>query len=238
MSMNGQKVVVTGGSSGIGLATAQALVERGAGVIIASRSPEKLEKAGRMLGPEAETHTLDVTREEEVKAFFEKIGPFDHLITAASGVAGGGFLDLGTAAARALFESKFWGQYHAVKYGAPFLRKGGSITLFSGFVSRKPLAGFSTYAAIDGAIESLARVLALELAPLRVNVVTPGLIDTPAWESMPEEARSAQFAAVATALLVKRVGRAEDVVKAILYLIDNAFATGAIIDVDGGHRCI
>lgn len=236
MSVEGKKVVITGGSSGIGMATAKALIAQGANVAIASRSPEKLKRASELLGPKAETYSLDVTREWDVKDFFEEVGPFDHLVTAAGPEAGDKpILQLNTAAARSMFESKFWGQYYAAKYGAPKIQDGGSITMFSGWISRKPMAGLSTFAAIDGAIESLIRILALELAPIRVNAVTPGAIETPLWNSMPEDDRRATLNAFAAALPVKRVGKPEDVKKAVLYLIDNGFTTGAVIDVDGGQ---
>ncbi|MEW6324434.1 MAG: SDR family oxidoreductase [Nitrospirota bacterium] len=238
MSLKGKKIVITGGSSGIGLATARALANWEAEVIIAGRTVPKLEQAKQSLGPRAAAAPLDVTREPDVKRAFENIGPFDHLITAASGVAMGAFREIDTAAARELFESKFWGQYLCAKHAAGRLRPGGSIVLFSGIASRKPMAGLSTYAAIDGAIESLARTLALELAPIRVNVVTPGVIETPAWDGMPEPVRRAQLDAIAASLPVKRVGTPDDVAKTVLYLLDNEFMTGAIVDVDGGHRVI
>jgi NAD(P)-dependent dehydrogenase (short-subunit alcohol dehydrogenase family) len=237
MSIAGKKVVITGGSSGIGLVTAQAVVAQEAHVIIVGRSPEKLRVARQQIGKNVETTELDVTKEADVQSFFEAVGPFDHLITAAGPEAGDQpLLQLETGAARAMFESKFWGQYYAVKYAAPSLRSGGTITLFSGWISRKPMAGLSTFAAIDGAIESLARVLALELAPIRVNVVTPGVIQTPLWNPLPEEARRATLSSFASALPVQRVGQSEDVSKAILYLIDNGFSTGAVVDIDGGQK--
>lgn len=236
MSMQAKKVVITGGSSGIGLATAKELVAAGAQVVIAGRSAQKLEQASVMLGPLAETYTLDVTKEREVEDFFAKVGSFDHLVTAAGPEAGDKpVLQLQTAAARNMFESKFWGQYYAAKYGAPKLRDEASITLFSGWISRKPMVGLSTFAAIDGAIESLTRVLALELAPIRVNAVVPGAIETPLWHSIPETQRREILDSFAVSLPVKRVGQAEDVSKAVLYLIDNGFTTGAVIDIDGGQ---
>lgn len=236
MTLADQRIVITGGTSGIGLAAARALAAQGARLVVASRSPERLAAAAAELGPDAEAVPLDVTDEAAVDAFFEQVGPFDHLVTTAGEQAlDAPVLQLDTAVARRLFDVKYWGQYHAARHGAPRLRPGGSITLFSAWLARKPTAGFPTYAAIDGAIESLARVLALEIAPLRVNVVSPGVIDTPLYDNLPADLRRDVLAGVAAELPVKRIGTPEDVAKAVLYLIGNGFSTGAVVDVDGGH---
>ncbi len=237
MVMDGQTIVITGGGSGIGLATARAVVAQGAHVVIAGRTPEKLAQARAVLGPRARTHVLDALREEDVRAFFSDVGPFDHLVTAAGPQAGDvAFLDMDMAAVRERFDAKFWTQYHAVKHGAPLVRAGGSIVLFSGWMGRKPMLGVSTYAAIDGAIEALTKNLALELAPIRINAVNPGVIATPLWDSLPEEMRRGVLDGFAHSLPVGRVGTPEDVSKAVLFLMDNGFATGAIVDVDGGIK--
>ncbi len=132
MSLKGKKVIVIGGSSGIGLATARAAAAEGARVLIASRSREKLEQAGAIIGGRPGIFVLDVTRDEEVRSFFARAGEFDHLVTTAASGATGAFLDLPLEAVQALFESKFWGQYRTARYGAGQIRPGGSITFFSG----------------------------------------------------------------------------------------------------------
>lgn len=234
-----KKVVITGGSAGIGLATAKALAQQDAHLIIASRSQDKLDRAKKEIGKNCETHKLDVSDEDAVKRFFDNVGNIDHLVTPAAGGALGPLLELPTASARNVVDSKLWGQYHTAKYGAPKLGSGSSITFFSGIVSRKPMAGTSTYTIIAGAMESLTRCLALELAPIRVNCVTPGVIDTPLWgEIIGEDQAEQNFKAVAATLPVRRVGTADDVAQAVLYLMGNGYATGTIVDVDGGHRCI
>lgn len=236
MSIEGKKVVVTGGSSGIGLASARALAGFGAEVVVASRSEEKLANAIDEIGDGVEARVLDVTHEGDVKTFFEEIGPFDHLVMAAGEQAvDAPVMDLDTSVARRIFEVKYWGQYHAIKHGAQLIRDRGSVVMFSAWLARKPAVGFPTYAAIDGAVESLARVLSLELAPTRVNVVSPGVIDTSLYDNLPEEAKVSIFEGVAATLPVERVGTAEDVAKAVLYLLENEFSTGAVVDVDGGH---
>ena len=180
--LTGAHIVITGGGSGIGLATARrALALDAEQVVVAGRDADRLAAAAAHLGSRSTPLVLDVTDETAVRHALQAVGPFDHLVTAAAGNYRSTFPQLDTAAARQLFESKFWGQHHCVRHGAPLLRSGGSITLFSGWISRKPAPGTSTLAAVDGAIEALARVLSLELAPLRVNVVSPGAIDTPRW---------------------------------------------------------
>ena len=179
----GRTVVITGGASGIGLATARMVVNRGGSVILMGRSPERLKAAREALGSAASTIQLDVTDEDAVRTAFADIDRVDHLVTAAAGTLRGPLVDLDTRHARQLFEVKYWGQHHSIKYGAPRLAPRGSVVLFSGWISRKPAAEMSTLAAIDGAIEALARILALELAPVRVNAITPGQIDTPLWRS-------------------------------------------------------
>jgi len=235
-TLMGKKVVIVGGSSGIGLATAKVAAEKGSEVLIAGRSADKLDRAVTEIGSACSAKQLDVTDEEAVKAFFEDIESIDHLITSASGSVLGAFLEMETSDARALVESKLWGQYYLAKYAAPKLSSDASITFFSGIVSQRPMAGASTYAIIAGAMESLTRSLALELAPVRVNCITPGVIDTPVWsELLPDDIKAQQFSSIASALPVKRVGTPEDVSKAVLYVMENEFATGSIINVDGGY---
>jgi len=235
MSLSGKRIVIIGGSSGIGLATAKAAVAQGAGVVIAGRSPEKIEKARAEIGGPVVGFPLDVSQEAAVKAFFAKVGPFDHLTTPGSTIRGGPFLTTDTATARADFDSKFWGQYLAAKYGATLIRSGGSIVFFAGIWSQRPAPGYPSVAAVNSAIEGLTRALAGELAPIRVNAVSPGLVDTPIYAGMPEDQRQAVFNAFAAAAPVKRVGRPEELAHAVLYLMANTFTTGSTLYVDGGY---
>lgn len=238
MSLKEKKVVIIGGSSGMGLASAKAAAAEGAYVLIAGRSKEKLNKALDEIEGEAESHSLDVTREEEVRDFFARLGTFDHLVTSAATGAVGPFMEIEAAAVRGVFESKFWGQYYAARYGATGILPGGSITMFAGVASHKPLPGLVAYAAVNGAVEGLCRALAVELAPLRVNVISPGIVMTPAYSGMPEEEREEMFQALAEKLPVRRVGRPEDVAQTVLYLMGNGYTTGTVIHVDGGHLLV
>jgi NAD(P)-dependent dehydrogenase (short-subunit alcohol dehydrogenase family) len=234
MSLAGKTVVIIGGSSGIGFATAKAVLGEGGAVLIVGRSEAKLRDAKAQLGGKVRTASLDATSEPGVKRFFEQMGAFDHLVTTASGFASGPVRMLETATARSFFESKFWSQYYAAKYGAGHIRQGGSITFFAGIASRKPFPGLAVAAAIDGAIESLARTLAVELAPVRVNVVSPGLVATPVYDAMPEVERNALFQSYAAKLPVKRIGQPEDIAATVVYVMQNTYTTGTILDVDGG----
>jgi NAD(P)-dependent dehydrogenase (short-subunit alcohol dehydrogenase family) len=235
MNLKDKRIVIIGGTSGMGLATAKAAAVRGAQVVIGGRHYDKLEKAKKEIGGQVEGLTLDVGDEGEIRAFFEWAGKFDYLTTPGSTTHGGRFLSLDTAAAKADFQSKFWGQYLAAKYGAPRIRPGGAIVFFAGMWGQRPPAGVATVAAINSAIEGLARALAVELAPIRVNAVSPGLVDTPLFNGMPAAQREALFAGFAAAAPVKRVGRPEDVSQTVLYLLTNPFTTGSTIYVDGGY---
>jgi NAD(P)-dependent dehydrogenase (short-subunit alcohol dehydrogenase family) len=238
MSLKEKKVVIIGGSSGIGLASAKAAAAAGAYVLIAGRSQKNLHKALEEIEGEAEGRILDVTQEREVEQFFVDIGGIDHLVTTAASGAVGPFLEMESAAFRAVVESKFWGQYYVARFGAPCIKSGGSLTLFAGVASVKPLPGLAAYAAVNGAIEGLCRTLAVELAPLRVNAVSPGIVMTPAYGGMPEKERHAMFDAISRKLPVQRVGRAEDVAQTVLYLMQNGYTTGTVVTVDGGHRLV
>jgi NAD(P)-dependent dehydrogenase (short-subunit alcohol dehydrogenase family) len=237
MSLEGQKVVVVGGSSGMGLATAKALVEADARVIIAGRSPEKLDSAREHIAGEVQTYSVDFTDEEAVKEFFEHFDKIDHLIVAASGPqAWGHFSQIEPGDLRNAFEAKFWGHFHCAKYALPHLRKDSSITFFAGAASRATLPGAAGVAAVNAAITGMAITMARELAPLRVNVISPGPVDTPAYDWMTPEEKGEFFKQMSVRLPVKRIGRAEEVAGAVLFLLNNSFITGAVLDIDGGMR--
>lgn len=233
--LKGKKIVIIGGSSGIGFESAKQVIAQGAEVIIASRSKNKLQNAKEQLGARATAFTLDTTQEQQVQSFFEKVGQFDHLVVSAAETSSGSFLDTNTTQSRQLFENKFWGQYYAAKYGAPKVLPHGSITLFSGVVAYKSMVGSSMLGAVNAAVSNLGQTLALELAPIRVNIISPGIIDTPSRSKMPEEIRNHFYATVGNKLPVKRIGRAEDVAQSVLYLLQNSFVTGTVLHVEGGH---
>jgi NAD(P)-dependent dehydrogenase (short-subunit alcohol dehydrogenase family) len=167
-SMESKKVVIIGGSAGIGLATATGAVALGAEVIIAARTPEKLERARQDIGGSVETAVLDISQEEQVRSFFEEVGAFDHLTTPGGVTSGGGIFTIETSVAQQSFANKFWGQYFAAKYGAPHIRPGGSIVLISGQFSQRPSAGAVIIASVNSAVEGLGRALAVSASGLTV----------------------------------------------------------------------
>ncbi|WP_242217612.1 SDR family oxidoreductase [Bacillus cereus group sp. BfR-BA-01380] len=236
--LNNKKIVIIGGSSGIGLETARLAIMHGSEVIIASRSEEKLQRAKDQLGGNVTIHVLDTTQEQQVQSFFKQVGTIDHLVVTAAETSGGSFIDTDTAAARQLFENKFWGQFYAAKYGAPNIAGNGSITLFSGVVAYKSMIGSATLGAVNAAVSNLGQTLALELAPIRVNVVSPGIIDTPSRSKMAEAARNKFYTDLGNKLPAGRVGKAEDVAQAVLYAMQNGFVTGTVLHVEGGHTLI
>jgi NAD(P)-dependent dehydrogenase (short-subunit alcohol dehydrogenase family) len=238
LSLKGKRVVVVGGTSGIGLSTAKAFLDESANVIIASRSASKLSEAKQMLGENVEAYELDFRIEEKVTDFFKKVGKFDHLVVTAGEGAMGHFSELPVANAREAFDSKFWGQYVTVRAAIPYLDQSGSITLTSGVYGKRPPKGASTLAAINSAIEGLVRGLAVELSPIRVNVVSPGIVDTPVYAGMPEDERQKMFSGVAQQLPVGRIAQPEDIAESYVYLAKNGFTTGTVVLIDGGAHLV
>lgn len=218
----------------MGLATAQMAAAEGADVYIGGRSEDKLRQARAQIRGKVDLIPVNIMDEESVKAFLEKIGEFDHLTTPGSEAVLGKFLDLDISAAKRAFDSKFWGQYRAAKYAAPKIREGGSITFFAGIWSQRPIFGAAPVAAINSAIEGLGRALAVELAPIRVNTVSPGIVDTPLYSGMEPGKRKAMFQGIAASVPARRVGRPEDIAQTVLYLMANGYTTGSTLYVDGG----
>lgn len=230
MSLAGKKVVVIGGSSGIGLATAELAMKEGADVVIASRSAAKLDPVAERLRVTAVS--ADVTSDQSVTELFRRTGPVDHVVLTAAQLRTGPFKTVAMEDVRATMEAKFWGAWRVAREAE--IRPGGSLTLVTGFLSVRPRPNSAIISAANGALESLARALALELAPVRVNAVSPGVVDTPIRAAMPEAARVEMLANTAAALPVGRVGAAEDIAQQILSFMANGFATGSIVYLDGG----
>ena len=229
--LNDQSVVVVGGTSGMGLAIASLAASRGAYVTVASRSPDKVAAAASMLGVTGKP--LDTADEASVREFFSAAGQLDHLVVTASSVRTGTLKDSPLADGEFTFRSKFFGPYLCAKYAQ--MKPTGSITLFSGILSRRPGHNDVVLAAVNAAVEAMGRALARDLAPVRVNTISPGMTrGTGSYLSMPEAARESMYSAIAARLPVGRVGTAEDIAAATLMLMTNTFITGVTLDVDGG----
>jgi NAD(P)-dependent dehydrogenase (short-subunit alcohol dehydrogenase family) len=238
MSLSGKKVVVIGASSGMGLATALAAAEAGAKVTLVGRNSASLEKAVAEVGHGSQAVTADIADEGAIANLFEKVGTLDHLVTTAANLAYAPIQEFDSAAAQAIIASKILGPFYAVKHAAPRLSQEGSITFFSGVAAWKPFPNASIVAAANGALAAFARSLAVELAPIRVNAVSPGVVETPSWNEMPEEERNAFFENLSKQLPARRIGQANDLADAVLFLMQNRFTTGTVLHVDGGHRLI
>jgi NAD(P)-dependent dehydrogenase (short-subunit alcohol dehydrogenase family) len=230
--LEGKKVLVVGGSSGIGEASAQALAALGAQVTIASRDPAKLQAAAERIGGAVRTAVLDTANDAAVEAFFAAQDEYDHVVISAAQTASGPVRQLPLVDAYAAMNSKFWGAYRVAR--AVRIAAGGSLTLVSGFLATRPSKTSVLQGAINAALEALGRGLALELSPVRVNTVSPGMVATPLWSGMSEEARAARFEAVAAHLPARRIGQPEDLANAVVYLVTTPFATGSTVLVDGG----
>ncbi len=235
-SLHGQHVLVVGGSSGIGLATAKAAVEAGAHVTIAGRSEAKLELAVQALGHGAVGKPLDATDDASVEAFFADGKIWNHVV-ATTGAGGRGEISrIAMADAFAAMNGKFWTYFRVAR--AAKIASGGSLTLVSGGLGSKPAPGAALVSAINAAIEGLTRGLAIDFAPTRVNTVSPGIIDTPLWDRMSAADKNAMYAKAAATLPARRIGQPQDVGQAILFLMTNPFATGSVLHLDGGSMLL
>lgn len=225
-----QKVLVVGGSSGIGFAAAKLAAEQGAAVTIASRSADRVAAAAKKLG--AAGRTLDVTDEAAVATFFGDGVVWDHVIVTGSDVKMAAVKQLPLVDARGSVDSKFWGFYRIAR--ASNIRPGGSLGVVSGFLAHRPAAGRALMGAINAALESLVKGLALELKPVRVNAVSPAVTETEMWAGMAPDARKAMFDKVAATYPAGKPGQPEDVARMLLLLAATEYATGTVVVLDGG----
>ncbi|MEU8976053.1 SDR family oxidoreductase [Streptomyces monashensis] len=239
MDLRGQRVVVIGGTSGIGLAVAEGAAREGAEVVVASRRPASVDAALKRLPEGAEGRALDAMDEDAVRGFFQQLGAFDHLVyTAGEALLLESLAETTVERARRFMDTRLWGAYTAVKHAATSIRPGGSVVLTTGTAGRRPVPGSSAASALCGAMESLTRALAVELAPVRVNVVSPGVVRTELWRQLPEDVREGLFRSSAESLPVGRVGDPADVAESYLYLMRGGYSTGSVVVVDGGGTLV
>ncbi|MBS1603801.1 MAG: SDR family oxidoreductase [Bacteroidetes bacterium] len=232
MSFQHQKIVIAGGTSGIGLATAKRMAAGGAAVTITGRNPEKL-KAAEKEGLRAVR--VDSKDRVALDAFFSELGPVDHLVVAISGSKGmGEFAGLSLDILREGFAEKLWPQLETVQAALPSIVAGGSITLITAISSVLSRPGTSGLAAINGALEIMVPILAQELKTIRVNAVSPGLVDTPWWDFLPEEQKPGVFAQWTSGIPAGRVAKPEEIADVVAFLAGNAYMTGKVVACDGG----
>jgi NAD(P)-dependent dehydrogenase (short-subunit alcohol dehydrogenase family) len=241
-SLKSQKIIIVGGSSGIGLGVAAASVKSGAEVVIVGRSREKLQAAAKMLGADRslQTFAADMTKESEVAQMFDRVGAFDHLVSTAGAPPPNDPIDRADLdVARRFIDNKLIGAISLAKHSARTLRKGGSMTFTSGInKDRPPVPGGAVVTAIAGSFGYLAHALALEAAPTRVNVVSPGWVDTPMWDELVGEAKSGYLDSMASRLPARRIATPAEIAQAYLYLMESELTTGETIHIDGGQRLI
>jgi NAD(P)-dependent dehydrogenase (short-subunit alcohol dehydrogenase family) len=233
MSLENARILVVGGTSGIGLATALAARRAGARVVVAARSEEGLRRTHEA-DPALQTLRLDMMG-PELPAAVGALGPLDHLVVTAADAVVGRISDLDEPRARHVLASKVWGPCRVLRAALPQLSPEGSVTLFSGAASQRASPGFALGSAVNAAVEALVPSLAAELAPLRVNAVRPGVIDTPVWTERVPELRDQVFGTLVPRLPSARAGRPEEVADAVLYLMTSRYTTGSVLTIDGGY---
>jgi NAD(P)-dependent dehydrogenase (short-subunit alcohol dehydrogenase family) len=235
MDLKDSHVVLLGGTSGIGFATATAAAERGAHVTVVSSNPASVERALAALPAGTQGQAVDLSDPARIQALFEGLGELDHLVyTAGEPLSFMPVAELDVDRAMAFFGLRYFSALAAVHSAAPQIRAGGSITLTTGTASRRPGPGWAVAASICGAMEALTRALAVELAPIRVNAVQPGVTRSPIWSGMTEADREQMYRDLGASLPLGRVGEVEDVAEGYLSLMAQPFATGTILTLDGG----
>jgi NAD(P)-dependent dehydrogenase (short-subunit alcohol dehydrogenase family) len=233
----GRHVAVVGGSRGIGFATAGLLAQRGARVTLGGRDAGRLEQARASIAGEAQAIAVDAADRESLRRFYVEAGPVDDVVITVTGRGGAGpAAALGEQDLLAAFAGKTVAQLHAVALALPTLAQRGSITLVTAGSAQASLPGTAGLAAVNGALEAAVRPLARELAPRRVNAVSPGVIETEWWDAVPEEQRRTALRELAARAPAGRNGTAEEVAHLIAALVENGFVTGVVVPCDGGLR--
>ncbi len=228
-------VVLIGGGSGVGLCVARAVVEAGGQVVLGGRTQQRIADAAADLGDSAQWRTVDTSDADSVSAFFGDIDIVHGVFTTAATYVTGPMRDLGEAEAATPFESKFWGQYRVVKAALPRLADDASIVLMSGAASVRPPGSAPAYIAANAAVEGLARGLAVELSPVRVNAVAPGTIDGNLWRTRDPDVRRAAFDQYVSAATIGRLITEDEVAQSVVHLLLNGAMTGSVVYPDGGY---
>jgi NAD(P)-dependent dehydrogenase (short-subunit alcohol dehydrogenase family) len=234
-SLEGKTVLVIGRGSGIARAVAVASRDAGAQVVVAGRDQSRL--AADYEGQAGiTTETLDITDDASIEALAKNLGPLDHVVSTASARARGRLSDISRDAVRTSFDTKVIGPLMLAKYLAPNIRPGGSLVIFAGVAANKIAVGTMAVAITNGAAEILAKSLALELAPIRVNAIAPGVIDTGAWDAFGEQGKAEYFADISSRNPVQRIGTVDDIAQGVLFAMTSEFFTGQTLHIDGGEQ--
>lgn len=235
-ALRDKTVVVVGRGSGIARAVALLAQSEGAGVIVAGRDQAKL--AGAYRGSDIAAEVVDITDDQSIAALADRVGAVDHVVSTASARARGKLRDLDRHKLQLSFDTKVIGPTMLAKYFAPQIKPGGSFVLFSGVHAFKHNVGYLGVGITNGAVDFLARWLAVELAPTRVNAISPGVIDTGAWDSLGDDAKRDYFQHIAGSNPARRIGTPDDVASAALFAMTNTFMTGMTLKVDGGEPLV
>jgi NAD(P)-dependent dehydrogenase (short-subunit alcohol dehydrogenase family) len=239
MDIVGRKVVIVGAGSGIGRSVAVAAAHAGAVVVLAGRTASTLEGTAEAIGTGAEIHVVDATRDDDVASLFERIGPFDHLVSTIGQGVTGAIGALPPADIQRAMDAKLWSPILLVRHGAPRVSPDGSFTFFSGIRGARPTARSSITSMVNAGLEAFGKAMALELAPVRVNVISPGIVDSgPFWNRLASDDRERMFDDFARRAPARRVGAPEDQASAVLFAMGNPFLTGAVLAIDGGALLI
>jgi NAD(P)-dependent dehydrogenase (short-subunit alcohol dehydrogenase family) len=238
-SLRGQKVVIVGGTSGMGLGAARAAAEAGAEVVIAGRRPEAARPTGDSEKDRFAHAVVDITDEASIRQLFDRVGDLDHLmVTATPPAKDGPFLRQDLSAAQAIMNGKFFGSWACARHAAPRMRAGGSITFVTGGAAIRPRAGMAMVTATFAALETLSQALALELGPLRVNTLRPGVIDSDMWSFLDEAGRQKLRQTVRETFPARRIGTVDDIGHAAVFLMTNPYVTGAVLEISGGETLV
>lgn len=238
MNIQDKHIVIAGGSSGIGFAIAQRALARGARVTVLGRSQKKLAEAGKRLSGQVNFVQMDIGDAASAEAGFKRVGFYDYFVSTAADLTYGPLATMPRDAIDRMLSGKFWGPIHLVQFGLSNLQPGGSILLFSGLAADRPAAGTAMVSALNAGVEGLVRALAVELAPVRVNGISPGVVQTEGWAFMDEASRKAFFADLATKLPAGRVGAPDDLADAALFALTNPYLTGEVLHVNGGGSLV
>jgi NAD(P)-dependent dehydrogenase (short-subunit alcohol dehydrogenase family) len=233
-SLDGQTILVIGRGSGLARAVAVAARDAAAKVVAAGRDQDAL-AAAYTDEPGVSTETVDLTDEASISALSGRLGSVDHVVSTASARARGRVPDLDRDAIRLSFDTKVIGPLMLAKHLAPQINPGGSFVIFSGVAAAKIAVGTLGVAITNAAADTLARSLALELAPIRVNAISPGVIDTGAWDALGEQGKAGYFADISARNPARRIGTPDDIAAAVLFALTNTFLTGQTLHIDGGE---